>query len=211
MVSIANGNLPSAIFNASISSLIGVAVTPLWIGLIIASDGSTSNGLSIDLSDSIIKLSLQVLLPLFLGVLLHSRYGAIALRHKEALKLFDQSVIILIVYISFCESFAHNMFKDSSWWQLVWLSVAMVALFFLIYGVVLLIGRVLKFSREDKITALFCGSKKSLVHGTVMAKVLFPKVAGVGVILLPLMIFHTLQLVIASIIARSFAKKVAAV
>ncbi|MFA6770640.1 MAG: bile acid:sodium symporter, partial [Bacteroidales bacterium] len=86
--------------------------------------------------------------------------------------------------------------------QLLMLSLAMIALFFFIYAITAIIGRVLKFNREDNITALFCGSKKSLVHGTVMAKILFPGFPGIGLILLPLMIFHTLQLVATSIIAQ---------
>ena len=113
-----------------------------------------------------------------------------------------ECVILLIVYVSFSESFANNMFSDIPISTVLLLSLAMLALFFVIFTITYLIGKVLKFNREDNITALFCGSKKSLVHGMVMAKVMFAGFAGAGVILLPLMIFHTLQLVAASMIAQ---------
>lgn len=203
MVSIARGNVPSAIFNASISSLLGVFLTPLWMGLILSTGAEASPvGEGFSVSHAVVQLSLQVLLPVTLGIMLHPRFGAIAQRNSKHLKFFDQSVILLIVYVAFCDSFINNMFQDHSTIKLLLLSLAMVALFFFIYLITALLGRVLHFSREDNITAVFCGSKKSLVHGTVMAKVLFPGVAGLGLILLPLMIFHTLQLIAASIIAQ---------
>lgn len=203
MVSIARGNVPSAIFNASISSLLGVFLTPLWMGLILSTGAEASPvGEGFSVSHAVVQLSLQVLLPVALGIMLHPRFGALALRNSNRLKLFDQSVILLIVYVAFCDSFINNMFQGHSMAHLLLLSLAMIALFFFIYGITALLGRTLHFSREDNITAVFCGSKKSLVHGTVMAKILFPGVAGIGLILLPLMIFHTLQLIAASIIAQ---------
>lgn len=202
MVSIARGNIPSAIFNASISSLMGVFITPLWMGI-----WMTSGGGGYDLGDIFLKLSLQVLLPVVLGLMLNHKFGRFAHRHRSTLKWFDQIVILLIVYTSFCESFANKMFDGHSTISIFVLGIAMVALFFLIYEIVSLIGRLLRFNTEDHITAVFCGSKKSLVHGTVMSKVLLPGFAGVGVILLPLMLYHTLQLIIVSIIAMRFAKR----
>lgn len=202
MTSLARGNITSAIFNASLSSIIGVFITPVWMGIFI----STSGG-DFDLTNVIIKLSLQVLLPVAIGVLLHPKFGKIALKNSNKLRIFDQSIILLIVYVSFCDSFANKMFSGYATWELIVLGLAMIALFFIIYGIVTFIGKLLKFSIEDHITAVFCGSKKSLVHGTVMSKVLFPGIAGVGVILLPLMIFHALQLVLASMLAQKFAKR----
>jgi len=202
MVSIAGGNVPGAIFNASISSLIGIFVTPLWMGIVLA--GSASG---FDLTEVILKLVLQVLMPVTLGILLHPRFGRFADRHRAKLRYFDQSVILLIIYTAFAESFAKQMFKGHSAGELVILGIGMVALFFFFYGLISLIGRLLRFNREDNITAVFCGSKKSLVHGTVMAKVLFPHAASAGVILLPLMVYHALQLMLASIIAQGMARR----
>ena len=202
MVSMARGNIPAAIFNASLSSLAGVFITPLWMGIIL-----TSGGEAYDLSSVFIKLSLQVLLPVTLGLLLHKRFGHIALRNSNRLKVFDQTVILLIVYTSFCESFINKMFDGHSSTEIILLGAAMVLLFFVVYYIIKFISRMLKFSVEDEITAVFSGSKKSLVHGTVMSKVLFPGISGVGVILLPLMLYHTLQLIIVSVIAQRLSKR----
>ncbi|WP_020598071.1 bile acid:sodium symporter family protein [Spirosoma panaciterrae] len=201
MVSIAGGNLPAAIFNASISSLIGVFVTPLWMSFLL----SNTTG-QYDLASVIGKLTVQVIVPVLLGLLLNKRLGWFANRYKTYLRYGDQLTILLIVYTSFSESFSLNLFANYSLGDLVWLSSLMLGLFFLIFGLVYLLGRLLNFSREDNITALFCGSKKSLVQGSVMAKVLFPPTTA-GVMLLPIMIYHALQLIIASILAQAMARQ----
>jgi sodium/bile acid cotransporter 7 len=201
MVSIANGNIPAAIFNASISSLIGLFMTPLWVGLFIVTD--TGN---FDVWSIIGKLCIQVLLPLIIGMLLNKRLGWFADKFKAALKTFDQSIILIIIYTSFCKSFALNLFKDLSFLELILLMTGLLALFFAVILITNTISKLLGFSKADNITVMFCGSKKSLVHGTVMSKVLFTQSSIVGIILLPLMIYHALQLIAASVMAQRFVK-----
>ncbi len=99
------------------------------------------------------------------------------------------------------------MFDGYSFAEILMVTTAMAVLFFVIFFIVNFLSRLMRFSIEDRIAVVFCGTKKSLVHGTVMVKVLFPQSANVGVILLPLMIFHTIQLIIASIIAQKFDKR----
>lgn len=202
MVSIAGGNIPAAIFNASISALIGVFITPLWMGILLATSAQ-----GFDLTDVIIKLIIQVLVPVTLGIILNHRFGAFADKHRKKMRYFDQSVILLIIYTAFCESFAKHMFSEHGVSDILILGLCMIALFFFVYGIISIISKFMHFNREDKITAVFCGSKKSLVHGTVMSKVLFPNAAAAGIILLPLMMYHALQLMAASIIAQSMARK----
>ncbi|MBB6612539.1 bile acid:sodium symporter [Pontibacter sp. Tf4] len=202
MVSVVGGNMPAAIFNASISSLLGVFITPLWMGVFLTTGDAT-----IDTQDVMLKLVLQVLAPVIVGILLHHRLGAWAERNKSRIRFFDQSIILLIVYSSFCESYARDLFGSLSMLHLVELGIGMLVLFFCIFGIITGISRLLGLAREDNITAVFCGSKKSLVHGTVMSKVLFPDANMVGVILLPIMIYHALQLVVASIMAQAWARK----
>ncbi|WP_347156389.1 bile acid:sodium symporter family protein [Pontibacter chitinilyticus] len=202
MVSIAGGNMAAAIFNASISSLIGIFITPLWMGLFL-----TDSGGGFDIWSVMGKLVLQVLLPVVLGILLHRYWGGFAERHKKQLRYFDQSIILLIVYTSFCESFARHMFSGYSFANVLVLGLCMAGLFFLMFGLIYSISRIFGFNREDRITAIFCGSKKSLVHGTVMSKVLFPNPDLVGIILLPVMLYHALQLLSASVIAQAWARR----
>jgi len=202
MVSIAKGNIPAAIFNASISSLIGVVVTPFWVGLFIAS----ATG-SFDISEIVLKLVLQVLLPVIIGISLNSRFGAIAEKYKKQLKYFDQAIILTIIYTSFCKSFSEHLFAGFTALELVGLALAMMVLFFSVFFCVGLLSRWFGFSDEDRITVLFCGSKKSLVHGTVMSKVLFQHSSITGIVLLPLMLYHALQLIAASVIAQRMARR----
>lgn len=201
MVSIAKGNIPAAIFNASISSLIGVVATPLWVGLFIAS--ATGD---FDITDIVIKLILQVLLPVIIGTSLNARFGMIAEKYKKQLKYFDQAIILTIIYTSFCKSFSQHLFEGFTALELAGLATGMMVLFFAVFLSVGLISRLLGFSDEDQITVLFCGSKKSLVHGTVMSKVLFQHSSISGILLLPLMLYHALQLIAASIIAQRMAR-----
>ncbi len=202
MVSIAKGNIPAAIFNASISSLLGIFITPLWMGLVLTAE--TGN---LDASNIILKLIIQVLFPVTLGILLAKYGGTLAENNKKYLRYFDQLVILVIVYTSFSTSFSEGFFEELAVTDLLVLVIAMAVLFFLIFGVVSLVSYGLKFNRQDTITAVFCASKKSLVHGSVMAKVIFANTAFVGVILLPVMLYHAIQLIAASIIAQSMARK----
>ena len=199
MVSIAKGNIPAAIFNASISSLIGVFITPLWMSLILSRAAETDA----DTLVSIIgKLVLLVLLPLTLGMALNRQWGKFAEKNSFKIRIFDQSIILLIVYTSFSASFANNVFEGFSTTTIIMCAAAMLILFFVVFGIVGILCRRLKMNREDTITAQFCGSKKSLVHGTAMSKVIFAEHSAIGVILLPIMIYHALQLMAVSAIAR---------
>ncbi|MFT3979327.1 MAG: bile acid:sodium symporter family protein [Ferruginibacter sp.] len=200
MVSIAGGNIPGAIFNASVSSLLGVFITPLWMALFLDDTGG-----SFDASGIILKLILQVLVPVMAGLLLNKYLGYLADTYKKQLRYFDQSVILLIIYSSFCHSFAEKIFSQYSALTLLLLGLAMAALFFLVFFILRFVNRIAGFSKADSITIVFCGSKKSLVHGTVMSKVLFSNESMAGILLLPLMMYHALQLVFVSFIAQKMA------
>jgi len=202
MVAIAGGNMPAAIFNASISSILGILITPLWMSTVLEKSNTDFNTTHV-----ILRLCLEVLLPVILGLLLNKKLGHFAERYKTSLKNFDQFIILLIVYTSFAESFAGRMFDNLSIGEISMLGLAMAALFLFIFGMMYLIAGSLKFSREDRITLLFCGSKKSLVQGAVMGRVLFPDPLVLGVVLLPLMLYHALQLMMGSAIAQSMGKK----
>ena len=202
MVSIAGGNLPAAIFNASISSLLGILITPLLASLFLNSTTETSQlwGLAL-------QLLWQVVLPVGAGLLLNSRLGALVDRHRNGLRLFDQITILLIVYTAFCESFANGIFGSYRPADVVKLGIGMVGLYAVVFGILWVASRLLHFSRADQVVAVFCGSKKSLVHGSVMASLLFPASAATGLILLPLMLYHSLQIVLASSMAQRLGRQ----
>lgn len=203
MVSIAKGNMPAAIFNASISGLIGVLVTPLWMGLFL--ENSTTG---FDLSAIYLNLLVEILLPVFLGILLQSYFGKYAQQFNKQLTLFDKSIVLLIIFKSFSEAFEANYFTAVSIFSLAFIFIAVIVLFYVMYFLTGVIAQKLNFIREDCITAQFCGTKKSLIHGTVFSKILFSSTMPVGILLLPLMIFHALQIFIISIIATEKGKEV---
>jgi solute carrier family 10 (sodium/bile acid cotransporter), member 7 len=117
-------------------------------------------------------------------------------------------VILLIVYNSFSQSFSSGIFDGISMLELFVVGIGVVCIFFVIYMIIGYITRKLSFSREDRITALFCGSKKSLVHGSVFSEVLFSGMAGAGIFLVPIMVYHAFQLFIISIIAQKMSKEI---
>ena len=202
MVSMAKGNIPAAIFNASISGIIGVALTPLWMGLFV-NDAQTD----FDFTAIYIKLIVQIILPVVLGLGLQRYFGAFVQKHSAKLTLFDKSIILLIIYKSFAESFAGKIFSSVSVFDLLLLFVAVLVLFFIVFVLIGFLSRKMNFNKEDQITAQFCGTKKSLVHGTVFSKIIFGNMASIGIVLLPLMLFHASQILIITIIATRLSKR----
>lgn len=202
MVSIAKGNIPAAIFNASISGLIGIVITPLWMGLFLQ-----QSSIDFNLGEIYIKLITEILLPVIVGLVLQRYWGEYARKYNRYLTLFDKSVILLIIFKSFSHSFENKVFNAVDIFDLLLIMTAVVALFFFVYFFTGYISRLLGFAIEDRITAQFSGTKKSLVHGTVFAKILFQHSATTGIMLLPIMIFHPIQILIISFIATKLGKR----
>jgi len=197
MVSIGKGNVPAAIFNASFSSILGVVVTPLWMRFYL----SHAQGGGGDFSDILLRLLLQIVLPLAIGFLLHRFLANFAAKHRRRLLIFEKTVIVMIVYTAFSKSFTEGVFSDYAFSTILSVALGMVLLFTVTYWILKIACKLLHFSREDSITAIFCGSKKSLIHGSAMVKVLFQEIASSGLILMPIMIYHIIQLVVVSVIA----------
>jgi sodium/bile acid cotransporter 7 len=201
LVSISGGNVPAAIFNASISSLLGVVMTPFWMGI---AGGEVAGEL--DLWASIVDLSIKVVLPVILGLAMHRYLFPKIKPYLNRLKYLDQTVILSIVFTTFSESFSQRLFTSFSWLSLGGLSLVMLFILLLVVGILFLLVRALSFSKEDQIAAIFCGSTKSLVHGVAIGKVLFPSAAIFGLVLLPVMLYHLQQLILGSLLARRYEK-----
>ena len=201
MVALAKGNLPAAIFNASLSGLIGIFATPIWLSIIL---GKNANFQFIDV---LVKLGWQILAPLVLGVFLQQFFGHWARKHSKQLGLFDKGIILIIVYSSFSNSFTSHIFNTIDLNGFIKLILGVLVLFFIVYYFTALTSNLLKLRVEDKITAQFCGTKKSLVHGSVMVKVIFGHSANTGLLLLPIMLFHSSQLILIAYFAEKYRKR----
>ncbi len=202
MVSMAKGNLPAAIFNASISGIIGIILTPLWMMPFI-----TQTDVAFDFSSIYFQLITEIVIPLILGLLLRKFLGSWAQRHKRKLNLFDKFVILLIIYKSFVKSFEDEIFSSVSLLEMAAMIVLVLLLFFIVYTLTGWFGKLLHFNHADRITNQFCGTKKSLVHGTVFSEALFGQTSIIGIILLPLMFYHAFQILIISVIAAKKGKE----
>lgn len=196
--SMAGGNVPAAICSASASNLLGIFITPVLVGLLMQTNGEA--GISLHAIESIL---LQLLAPFVAGHLLRPLIGAFVGRHKQLIGYSDRGSILLVVYSAFSAAVIEGLWNKVAPVDLVTILLASSLLLALVLGLSALAGRLLGFSREDRITLIFCGSKKSLVSGVPMAGVLF-SAAQVGLLILPLMIFHQIQLIVCTWLAARF-------
>lgn len=202
MVSIAKGNITSAIFNASISGLIGIVMTPLLMGFFLQQSGEST----LDQAEIVMQLLLKVLLPIILGLLLHRFFVKVVTKYSKLIAQFDKLIILLIVYESFSAAFLQNAFSSVSVQVFVVLILSLVLLFFLVYYILKFIAQKMNFSREDTITATFCGSKKSLIHGSLFILILGIPDDQKVLFLLPIMLYHSFQLFYVSWLASKIAR-----
>ncbi|OCK49536.1 hypothetical protein BA768_09230 [Chryseobacterium sp. CBo1] len=202
MVSIAKGNVTSAIFNASISGLIGIIMTPLLMSFFLVSNASSGNQTQI-----IEQLLIKVLLPIILGVLLNPLLKKWVTKYSNIIAEFDRLIILLIVYESFSSAFIENIFASVPSLVFVILAFSVVFLFFSVYYILKFFAERLNFKAKDVITTTFCGSKKSLVHGSLFLLVLGIPDEQKVLFLLPVMVYHSFQLFYVSWLANRIAKR----
>ena len=199
----ARGNVAAAVCSASASNFLGIFLTPMLVGALIVSDASgAGSGWS-----QVLTIVEQLLLPFLAGQLLRPWIGAFIDRHKPVLRYVDQGSILLVVYTAFSESVTEGLWQHISGWTLVALIAVSCLMLAIALGLATWTSRRLGFSKEDEITIVFCGSKKSLATGVPMAKVLFAP-SALGMIILPVMLFHQIQLMVCAVLAQKWARRV---
>jgi sodium/bile acid cotransporter 7 len=203
LTAVARGNVPAALFNATLSSLIGVFVTPLWL-TVVRTSGET-HGLPI--GAVIWDLVVWLLLPLALGQLLRPWFGRFAARHKAQISRVDRATILLLIYTSFCDSFEAGVWQGHGFVSLLTAAGLCALLLAIVMACTAQLGRTARLPFEDRIVAIFCGSKKTLASGVPMARLMFGHDPGLSVILLPLMIYHPLQLVVCGWFAARWGRR----
>ncbi|MFF4833700.1 bile acid:sodium symporter family protein [Streptomyces sp. NPDC001315] len=196
--SIARGNVPAAICAGSFSSLAGIVITPLLAAALL---GSSGGGFS---ADSLVKIVLQLLVPFVAGQVLRPWVGGFVARHKKVLGYVDRGSILLVVYTAFSEGMVQGIWHQVSPARLGGLLVVEAVLLAVMLALTWYGAKALRFDRGDRIAIQFAGSKKSLASGLPMASVLFGAHASLAV--LPLMLFHQMQLMVCAVIAKRRAR-----
>jgi len=197
--SIAGGNVPAAICAASASNIFGMFLTPLLVGVLFSVGGQ--GGFSWDV---LWQIMLQLLAPFIAGQLLQPWIGNWIRSKKKILMPVDRGSILMVVYSAFSEAVVEGLWHTFSVLDIATVIVANMVLLALVLCITMFGSRALGFSKADEITITFCGSKKSLASGVPMANVIFAG-QGIGAIVLPLMLFHQIQLMVCAFLAQKYA------
>lgn len=199
LTSIARGNVPASICAATISNILGIILTPLLSGLFFH-HGEGGSGLQ-----TVIDVARELLLPFIAGQILQPWLGPIVQRHKILISFTDRGSIIVLVYAAFSSAVLQGLWQRVPAITLLGIVIIDTILLALALSTSYLLGRLMGQKLEDNITLQFCGSKKSLASGVPMASIIFP--GGAGIIVIPLMVFHQLQLFVCTVMARRYASR----
>ncbi|MBF9001500.1 bile acid:sodium symporter family protein [Vibrio nitrifigilis] len=202
MTSLAKGNVPGAIFNASFSSVLGVILTPLII-----EQFSTFSGQSIPITNTIISVTKIILIPMIMGQLSRPLLLPILKHYSNITNKVDKWVIISIVLNAFSDSVIEQIWSGFSIKQLFLSIVICLIVLYSITHFIKIMAHIFKFQIDDEIASVFCGTKKTLAAGIPMAKIIFIANPNLGMILLPIMLYHPIQLFYCAVIANKYEKR----
>ncbi|HEX7758024.1 MAG TPA: bile acid:sodium symporter family protein [Caulobacteraceae bacterium] len=197
---VARGDVAAAVCAASASNLFGIFITPVLAGFLLQAHGA---GFSLPAVEAVV---VQLLIPFLAGQLMRPVIGETLKRHGKMTTYVDRGSILFVVYGAFSEAVTHGIWRQVSALQIVILALVCMLLLAAVLAITAFGARVAGFSKPEEITIVFCGSKKSLASGVPMAGILFPP-ATVGLIVLPLMLFHQIQLMACAVIAQRYAAR----
>jgi sodium/bile acid cotransporter 7 len=200
--SVAKGNVASAVCSASFSNIIGMFITPVLVSVFIL--GKSEHGF--DPTSSIIQITLLLLLPFVLGQLFRPLVYPHMMKVPRLVKSFDQGSILMVVYGAFSSAVVTGLWNEVSWQTLLLLVLACSVFLTVIMLLAYYLPKLFGFNRKDQIAIFFCSSKKTLASGVPMAQILFIG-QPLGMIVLPIMIFHQIQLMVCGIIANRWSKQ----
>lgn len=202
LVGIARGNVPVAIFNATLSGLLGIFLTPAWVSLV-----ASTSGVQLSLVDALHALLLSVLLPFAAGHALQRWLLPLLRTVPKSTRFVERSAILLVMYVAFCDAVAADVLHQAAPRSLALMLLAVGVLLVAILGLLYALAQRLALAPEDSVTLQLCGSQKSLANGMPMAKALFGAYPSLGLLVLPMIAFHQAQLVAGAIIARRYAAR----
>lgn len=201
MTALARGNVPVAVFNATLSGLLGMIITPAMISFV-----SAAGPTNFSVIDAMKDIALTLLAPFAAGQIVRPLIGKLLATHKWFLSRLDRSVILLIVFSSFATSTAGGVWSQFTFVQFAVTVCFVIAFLALALTFTTFAARKLGLSREDEVSTVFCGSTKSLANGAPIAQILFVGSPSMGLIMLPLMLYHQLQLIVCAVLAQRYAR-----
>jgi solute carrier family 10 (sodium/bile acid cotransporter), member 7 len=202
MTSLARGNVPIAIFNATLSSIVGVFATPVLMTWF-----ASTTGEALPLLPVITKIVALVLVPMGLGQVARLALRDWAARNMKTIRLADRAIILAIVYNAFSDSIIGGVWRGPDLVMLASMAIGVVAIFLIVYAILKLACRALAFDPADTIACLFCGSVKSLATGVPLARLMFGSDPAVGLIIAPIMLYHVFQLIFLGVVANRYARR----
>ncbi|WP_422202009.1 bile acid:sodium symporter family protein [Aquabacterium sp.] len=203
LTALARGHVAAAVLNATLSTLLGVFLTPLLVSLVMSGQGS-----EMDISQTMLKVAQMLLLPFVIGHLLRPWLGAFFARIKRYTSVFDRGVIVMMVWAAFSDSVADGLWSKHGPVLVAQALLGAAVFLFPMLWFTRKAARALGLELPDEIVAVFCGSKKTLASGMPMAKLLFGGNAAMGVLILPIMLYHQMQLFVCAVLARRYAARI---
>ena len=200
--SMARGNVSAAVCSASASNMVGVFATPLLVAMLLSTRGSAGSPMH-----AIGSIVMQILLPFIVGHLLRPWLKNVLDRNVRLMGYFDRGTVLLIIYGAFSASVVEGLWRRVPVPALFAVLIMVSVLLAVVLAITTFASRLLRFVTEDEIVIVFCGSKKSLATGVLMAKTLFAGNPALGVIVLPLMLFHQIQLMVCAVLAQRYGRR----
>lgn len=200
LTSVARGNTAGAIFNAGLSNILGVLLTPLLVRLLMQASGQTAS-----FAPLLLKISLLTLVPFLIGMGVRPLVRKWVDANRQWVNTLSNGVILFIVYTAFCDSVEGKLWQHYGLGLILNVLAGIIALFSSISLLVWVTSEATRLNREDFIAALFCSVKKTLAMGVPLAQLIFGAKANLGLILLPIMFYHPFQLFVCGLLASRFA------
>lgn len=205
LTAVARGNTAGALFNAALSNILGVLVTPILVQLLMNKTGASGS-----FGPLLVKITLLTLVPFAAGMLLRRWLHAWIDVRKVWVARVSNAVILFIVYAAFCDSVQQRLWQQDGLGLTAQVALLVVTLFGVMSALVWLACRALRLGPEDFIAAYFCSVKKTLAMGVPLAVLIFGERPDLPLLLLPVMFYHPLQLFLNGLLANHWAKRGAA-
>jgi solute carrier family 10 (sodium/bile acid cotransporter), member 7 len=202
LTTVARGNTPGAIFNAALSNILGVMLTPLLVHLLMEASGQVSS-----FGPLLLKITLLTLIPFAVGMGIRPLVKKWVDAHGSWLSFLSNGVILLIVYTAFCDSVEGRIWEHYGIGLTIEVLAGVIALFTTVSLLVWVVSNVVRLERDDFVAALFCSVKKTLAMGVPLAQLIFGAKANLGLILLPIMFYQPLQLFVCGLLANHFSSQ----